>query len=60
MSGGDIERPAHLWPCGCLRNDRGAHHGDCPAFETVYAGDAKTANRLDDLTWKPREKAEEA
>jgi hypothetical protein len=22
--------PAHLWPCGCLRNDAGAHRVGCP------------------------------
>jgi hypothetical protein len=21
---------AHLWPCGCLRNDAGAHRAGCP------------------------------
>jgi hypothetical protein len=27
-----VERaqPAHLWPCGCLRNDAGAHRVGCP------------------------------
>lgn len=39
-------------PCGCLRNSRGAHRGDCPDFETIrpYEG----CNRLDELTWRPR------
>ena len=22
--------PSHLWPCGCLRNDAGAHRVGCP------------------------------
>jgi hypothetical protein len=25
----------HLWPCGCLRNDGGAHRGACPDYRTV-------------------------
>ena len=24
------QTPAHLWPCGCLRNDAGAHRVSCP------------------------------
>ena len=24
--------PAHLWPCGCLRNDAGAHRVGCPDY----------------------------
>lgn len=24
------ERDGHLWPCGCLRNDAGAHRVGCP------------------------------
>ena len=48
-------QPLHLWPCGCLINDRGAHRGDCPDYETVYNGDARTSNRLDDLRWERRE-----
>lgn len=27
----DPERP-HLWRCGCLSNDDGAHRGGCPAY----------------------------
>jgi hypothetical protein len=23
-------RPSHLWPCGCLKNDAGAHRVGCP------------------------------
>lgn len=23
-------RPSHLWPCGCLKNDAGAHRAGCP------------------------------
>jgi hypothetical protein len=26
---------SHLWPCGCLINDAGAHRGDCPEYRTV-------------------------
>lgn len=29
MSGSEYT-PAHLWPCGCLRNDAGAHRVGCP------------------------------
>lgn len=41
--------------CGCLINSRGAHRKSCPDFETVYVGDARTSNRLDDMRWVPRE-----
>ncbi len=41
---------ASLAPCGCLRNDAGAHRGDCPDFETVYPADGSL--RLEDLRWR--------
>lgn len=25
-----VATPAHLWPCGCLINDAGAHRAGCP------------------------------
>jgi hypothetical protein len=28
--------PAHLWPCGCLVNDGGAHRGKCPVYERAW------------------------
>lgn len=42
----------HLWPCGCLRNDGGAHRADCPDYQTVYP--PAWSNRLEDLHWTPR------
>lgn len=32
------ERPSHLWPCGCLRNEAGAHRRSCPDYEVVEDG----------------------
>ena len=26
------ENREHLWPCGCLRNEAGAHRGGCPGY----------------------------
>ena len=42
-----------LWPCGCLRNDAGAHRGTCPDFATVRL--VEYSNRLEDLTWIRRD-----
>jgi hypothetical protein len=39
--------PDHLWPCGCLRNDGGAHRGACPDYRTV---NPKSERRY----WVPR------
>jgi hypothetical protein len=56
------DTPAHLLPCGCLRNDEGAHRGDgssrgpCPDFETVEVVD-KWGNTV--RWWRPRTSAEE-
>lgn len=33
------KRRDHLWPCGCLRNDGGAHRGGCPLFPEGVRGD---------------------
>jgi hypothetical protein len=42
----------HFYPCGCLVNSRGAHHGDCPDYETVRT--VPGSSRLEDMRWKPR------
>lgn len=26
----------HLWPCGCIKNDAGAHRGACPVYEREW------------------------
>jgi hypothetical protein len=26
----DGGQPSHLWPCGCLKNEAGAHRVGCP------------------------------
>lgn len=44
---------AHLWPCGCLRNDAGAHRTACPDWRTIYPDDG--SRRLEDLRWELRE-----
>ncbi len=49
--------PVTRYPCGCLRNDAGAHRDPaddpCPDYETVYPASGST--RLEGLSWKRRE-----
>lgn len=45
--------PAHLWPCGCLRNNGGAHRRSCPDFKTIERWDGiGQVSR----SWIPRDK----
>lgn len=46
-------QPLHLWPCGCLINDRGAHRGACPDYKTIRL--VEGTNDLDDMRWERRE-----
>jgi len=47
--------PAHLQPCGCLRNDAGAHRGQCPDYETIYPDG--WSGRVEELRWEPRKES---
>lgn len=48
----DTPRPAHLRPCGCLVNDRGAHRGNCPDYETIRL--VQGTNNMDEMRWERR------
>lgn len=46
-----METQAHLWPCGCLKNDGGAHRRSCPDYRTVEHWDGMG---FVSRSWTPR------
>lgn len=43
----------HLWPCGCLTNNAGAHRKSCPDWETIYP--PNWTGDIGELAWRERE-----